>query len=195
VSGPNAAIEVLGIPPPLLRHRTALAGAWVSSANEHAEEAVMSVVVGYGIEAPDEHALQQGIDAARERGVMLHIAQCVGRQPGDTRAEVQDWLETQAQLEAAGRRLVAASVSQGVDATYELVTAPPEPRAIQLLEFAKQCDAELIVIGYRQRSRVGKGLLGSAAQDVLLSADCPVLAVPEGRRKRKPAEDRDGGHQ
>jgi nucleotide-binding universal stress UspA family protein len=35
-----------------------------------------------------------------------------------------------------------------------------------------------IVLGVRNRSKVGKLLLGSVAQEVLLNAPCPVLAVP-----------------
>jgi nucleotide-binding universal stress UspA family protein len=40
-------------------------------------------------------------------------------------------------------------------------------------------------VGLRHRSRVGKFLLGSSAQRILLEADCPVLTVksePAGRR-------------
>jgi nucleotide-binding universal stress UspA family protein len=37
--------------------------------------------------------------------------------------------------------------------------------------------AELLVIGLRRRSNVGKFLMGSDAQRILMLAQCPVLAV------------------
>jgi nucleotide-binding universal stress UspA family protein len=45
------------------------------------------------------------------------------------------------------------------------------------VEFANDEGIDLIVIGVRRRSPVGKLVLGSNAQDILLRADCPVLAV------------------
>lgn len=46
-----------------------------------------------------------------------------------------------------------------------------------ILNVARAVEADLIVIAIRRRSRVGKLLLGSNAQDILLGADCPVLGV------------------
>ena len=46
-----------------------------------------------------------------------------------------------------------------------------------MLDLAGELDAELIVIGLRRRSPVGKLLLGSAAQHILLNSTVPVLAV------------------
>ncbi|MFD1718089.1 universal stress protein [Georgenia deserti] len=46
-----------------------------------------------------------------------------------------------------------------------------------LLDLAEETSAELIVIGLRRRSPVGKLLLGSQAQQILLQARVPVLAV------------------
>ena len=49
--------------------------------------------------------------------------------------------------------------------------------AEDLISIAEANHAELLVIGLRRRSPVGKLILGSNAQRVLLDAPCPVLAV------------------
>nr|WP_307077528.1 universal stress protein [Arthrobacter pascens] len=44
-----------------------------------------------------------------------------------------------------------------------------------------QLNASVIVVGVKRRSPVGKLLLGSAAQQILLEANIPVIAVkPRG---------------
>ena len=47
----------------------------------------------------------------------------------------------------------------------------------QVLEVARQESASLVVVGVRRRSPVGKLIMGSVAQHVILGAACPVLAV------------------
>lgn len=49
--------------------------------------------------------------------------------------------------------------------------------AEDLVDLAEASDAQLIVIGLRKRTPVGKLIMGSNAQQILLSAPCPVLAV------------------
>jgi nucleotide-binding universal stress UspA family protein len=46
-----------------------------------------------------------------------------------------------------------------------------------IVQFAEQNSIDLIVIGVRRRSKVGKLLFGSNAQLVILTAPCPVLTV------------------
>lgn len=49
--------------------------------------------------------------------------------------------------------------------------------ADEILDAAEAHDARLIVMGLRERSRVGKMLFGSTAQRILLQANCSVLSV------------------
>jgi len=49
--------------------------------------------------------------------------------------------------------------------------------AEDLINVATDVAAEFIVIGLRRRTPVGKLILGSNAQRILLDAPCPVLAV------------------
>ncbi|MBT8213513.1 MAG: universal stress protein [Acidimicrobiia bacterium] len=59
-----------------------------------------------------------------------------------------------------------------------------------ILAVAEEENCDLCVIGLRRRSRVGKFLLGSNLQDVLMSTDRPVIAVPipEESTEKAPGE-------
>ncbi len=46
-----------------------------------------------------------------------------------------------------------------------------------IVDTAREVEAELVVIGMRRRSAVGKLVLGSTAAKILLEAPCPVVAV------------------
>ena len=46
-----------------------------------------------------------------------------------------------------------------------------------LVDFAAENEVDEIIVGVKRRSKVGKLLMGSTAQYVILQADCPVVAV------------------
>lgn len=69
------------------------------------------------------------------------------------------------ELEARGIGFELRQLVRGMDVAEDLIAV------------AEETGAEMIVIGLRRRSPVGKLILGSNAQTILLDAPCPVLAV------------------
>jgi nucleotide-binding universal stress UspA family protein len=127
----------------------------------------MSVVVGYVPTSEGESALQHAVREARSRGVRLIV---VNTSRGDSL--VDERYADSEQLAALGATLA----EQDVD--HELVHAiRGKDASEEILDVAHERRADLVVIGLRRRSAVGKLLLGSTAQRVLLGASCPVLAV------------------
>ena len=127
----------------------------------------MSVVVGYVPTREGETALNHAVGEARSRGTRLVVVNTSrGDALVDERYVDDDQLATlRAKLAASGVDHEVVHTMRGRDASEEILAVAEDRRA------------QLVVIGLRRRSPVGKLLLGSTAQRVLLDAPCPVLAV------------------
>ncbi|MCS7130723.1 MAG: universal stress protein [Archaeoglobaceae archaeon] len=64
----------------------------------------------------------------------------------------------------------------GVDCETRLLVRGKEA-AEDIVEFANEIKASMIVIGVRKRRPTGKVLFGSVAQDVILNASQPVICI------------------
>lgn len=98
--------------------------------------------------------------------VLVSSARGGGREDSD---ELRD-------MSSAVERARTEIVARGVDVVVQEYVRGNDP-AEDVLAVAEERGAMLIVIGVRRRSPVGKLLLGSNSQAILLNADCPVLAV------------------
>ncbi|MFC3687746.1 universal stress protein [Aquipuribacter hungaricus] len=122
----------------------------------------MAVVVGYLPSREGRAALAHGVDAALSRHLPLVV---VSSKEDTTEAVEADLAGYTARLHDSGL-------------AYEVRHMPrSSDPADDLLQVADDVSAEVIVIGLRRRSPVGKLILGSNAQRILLDATCPVLAV------------------
>jgi nucleotide-binding universal stress UspA family protein len=128
-----------------------------------------SIVVGYVPKAEGRAALRRAADEARLRNLRLVV---INSHRGGREFDREEAIESEAQLEEVRNELDKA----GVEHEVRQLVRGLDP-AEDLISVAEELDAELIVIGLRRRSPVGKLILGSNAQRVLLDAACPVLAV------------------
>ena len=128
-----------------------------------------TIVVGY-VPKPEGHAaLRRAAEEARLRNARLVV---VNSHRGGREFDHEDAVESEEDLEAIRAELSDA----GVEHEIRQLVRGMDP-ADDLVNVANDVDAEFIVIGLRRRSPVGKLILGSNAQRVLLDAPCPVLAV------------------
>jgi nucleotide-binding universal stress UspA family protein len=128
-----------------------------------------TVVVGYVPKPEGEAALSRAIDEAKLRDAKVVV---VNSHRGGQEFDSSAARKAEDEMGAVKSRLDEA----GVQYDLRQLVRGFEP-AEDLISIADASDAELIVIGLRRRSPVGKLILGSNAQRILLDAKCPVLAV------------------
>ena len=127
----------------------------------------MTVVVGY-IPTPEGlAAVDHAVAFAQRDGARLVVVNT-----GHHGANTHRLFAPAAALDAHDARLEALGLEHEIRQPTH-----PSSAAEEILSAAQEVAADLIVIGVRRRSPVGKLVTGSTAQRVLLDAECAVLAV------------------
>lgn len=127
----------------------------------------MTILIGYVPTPVGEAALEAGLIEAAAHGDDVVILNSP-RRGATVDADLVD--------ESAGAALVARAAAAGVTARVD--HAEHGHDVVETFEaMVAATGARMIVIGLRRRSPVGKVLLGSDAQRILLDASVPVLAV------------------
>jgi nucleotide-binding universal stress UspA family protein len=129
----------------------------------------MKILVGYDGTNASKEALRLAKQHAKAFGAKVHIVTSMvsgneSRQHEITRAEGElDYVRSAFDTEGieCDTHLLIRGMNTGED----------------LVAFARENDIDEIVVGVKRRSRVGKILLGSTAQYVIVKAPCPVLSV------------------
>ncbi|MDD9207821.1 universal stress protein [Georgenia sp. 10Sc9-8] len=131
----------------------------------------MKILVGYTTSPEGRAALRRAVAEAKLRDgelVVLHYER-VAPPVGDV---TERYRAVEDALQEIKRDLAARDVRVSIRSSIGVSSAGSET-----IRVAEEEDVDLIVLGLRRRSAVGKLVLGSAAQEILLSASCPVLAV------------------
>lgn len=129
----------------------------------------MTIVVGFIPTPEGEAALVRGALEARNRQMSLTVVSSKDPAREPDKAAVARF---EAELENVATRLAEGGLEYDVRRVDTGRMASED-----LLDVADELGAEMIVIGLRRRSPIGKLIMGSQAQQILLGAECPVLAV------------------
>ena len=129
----------------------------------------MAVVVGYVPTKEGRAALRRAAEECllrRTRLIVINSNRGGKDLDADEATRFDEELRgVQAQLDDVGVEHEVRQLVRGNEPAEDLIAA------------AEEVGADFIVIGLRRRTPVGKLILGSNAQRILLDAPCPVLAV------------------
>lgn len=130
----------------------------------------MTILVAYAPRPEGQAALEKGMEMARSQNERLLVVNTSvgGHSEDPLMADSQDI-----------ERIETLLAESGLNAEFKLFVRGKS--AVEEIEELVESEAvSLLVIGLRKRSAVGKLIMGSVAQDILLSVSCPVLAVKAG---------------
>ena len=131
----------------------------------------MTILIGYVPTPLGEAAFEHGIEEAASRGDDVVVLNSP-RRGSTVDAHLVD--------DEGADRLVARAKAAGVEARVD--NADHGSDLVEAFQsMLTRTGARLVVIGLRRRSPVGKLVMGSDAQRLLLELDVPVLAVKPAR--------------
>ena len=140
----------------------------VGSEDEERAERLADEIAAVAGPADAEVVLTHVFDAEEFDGIRTKLGV-----DGGSEGSIPDMV---AERHTATRRLSEALSAAGV---RHSVRGAVGDLAEEVVGTAERLDADRVVVGGRQRSPAGKAVFGSVAQEVLISAPCPVTFVPE----------------
>jgi nucleotide-binding universal stress UspA family protein len=133
------------------------------------EEIVMKLLVGYDGTNSAKEALNLAKSHAKVFGASVEVV--TSMQKG-TESERKDIEQAERGLEYAKSLFEVDGIACNTHLLIRGLSAGED-----LVEFANENQIDQIVVGVKRRSKVGKLLMGSTAQYVILQAECPVITV------------------
>ena len=127
----------------------------------------MTILVAYVPRPEGQAALDKGIEIAQRRKERLVVVNASrgGSKEDASKADAQD-----------GERVEQMLIDTGLDAEFKQFVRGNNA-VEEIAAMVESLQPSVLIIGLRKRSPVGKLIMGSVAQDILLSVSCPVLVV------------------
>ena len=129
----------------------------------------MKILVGYDGSNSSKDALSLAKSHAKAFGASVAVVTSMQKGTESERKEIE---QAERGLEYAKSLLEGADIACDTHLLIRGLSAGED-----LVEFANENQIEEIIVGVKRRSKVGKLLMGSTAQYVILQANCPVVTV------------------
>ena len=143
---------------------------------------IKNILVATDFGEAAEAALRYGEELSRKFDAKLHVLTVVD--DVGARTTVASGLpialdDIQRQMEMDAQRALQSLLPEPDRSAYgvQLVTLTSPSPAAAILAYARDTDADLIIVGTHGRHGLSHFFLGSVAQHVSRSASCPVLTV------------------
>jgi nucleotide-binding universal stress UspA family protein len=130
----------------------------------------MKILVGYDGTTAARQALELAKKRAKLLGAKVDVVNCMA-QNHDLKYE--DISNAEEKLEGEVHAILN---SEKIPYETHLVISGQD-FGEGLVQYAEQYKADEIFIGIRKKTKVGKLVFGSTAQDIILNAPCPVVVV------------------
>ena len=145
-----------------------------------------NILVAIDFSEPSEAALMYGRELAARFGATLHVLHAVqdiyiGTLGAENFAALAPDLQQQIE-DGARRRVDALVVDKSAPATVTTIVTSSSP-ALSIVDYAKDHNIDVIVIGTHGRGALAHLMMGSVAERVVRLAPCPVLTVHHPERE------------
>ncbi|MCK9230392.1 MAG: universal stress protein [Syntrophales bacterium] len=129
----------------------------------------MNIVVAYRHSKQSEKMVEKAIEHARTFNGTIYLVTSLEGGSKDSADTVHSARDA---LDRARERIE----KEGIPCEVSLLVRGLSPGE-DIVEYARQKKADEIIVGVQKKSKVGKFLMGSTAQHVILNAGCPVIAI------------------
>ena len=147
--------------------------------NEKETHTTMKVLVAADMGPGSDSVLRFAAELVKQTGGHVFVVHVISEEEEEDRRHNPGQSQyVDVMLEESKRDLENGLLELGVpQSSITALTRRGKP-VDEIQTVAAENDVDALVIGMRRRSRVGKFLLGSDLQELLLSSDRPVIAVP-----------------